>query len=168
VNLADWLVRAAKLHPERPALIRGEAVEADYAEFARRAGAIGAWLQQVHGLEQGGRVAVFMSNCTEYLGILYGIWFAGGVAVPVNGKLHAREAAWILEDAGAGAVFASKKSAAALARGARTACGPLSRSMRRNTRKFPIPRRWPPRCLLPPVTWSGCFIPPAPPASPKA
>jgi acyl-CoA synthetase (AMP-forming)/AMP-acid ligase II len=29
-----------------------------------------------------------MENCPEYLEALYGIWFAGLIAVPINAKLH--------------------------------------------------------------------------------
>ena len=35
------------------------------------------------GLAPGERVAAFMTNCPEYLEVLYGIWWAGLVAVPV-------------------------------------------------------------------------------------
>ena len=54
-------------------------------------------------------MAVFMTNCTDYLRTLYGIWWAGAVAVPVNAKLHAREAAWIMEDAGARIAFVTDR-----------------------------------------------------------
>jgi long-chain acyl-CoA synthetase len=33
-------------------------------------------------------VAIFMSNCPEYLECLYGVLWAGLVAVPINAKLH--------------------------------------------------------------------------------
>jgi long-chain acyl-CoA synthetase len=40
------------------------------------------------GLQAGDRVALFMANCPQYLELLYGIWHAGLVAVPINHKLH--------------------------------------------------------------------------------
>ena len=46
-----------------------------------------------------------MANCTQYLELLYGIWFCGAVAVPINAKLHPREAAFILHDCGSRLVF---------------------------------------------------------------
>jgi long-chain acyl-CoA synthetase len=48
-----------------------------------------------------------MTNCAEYLEVLYGIWWAGLVAVPVNAKLHPRELAYILDDAQASCLFVS-------------------------------------------------------------
>ncbi len=113
MNPAEWLVRAARLRPDAPALMRGEAVIADYAEFARRAAAIGAALV-ASGTGRGDRVAIFMKNAPEYLEILYGAWFAGAAVVPINAKLHAREAAWIIGNAGVEIMFTSQDAAAAL------------------------------------------------------
>lgn len=105
MNLANWLVRTAKNHPDRPALFQGATCVADYAEFARRAAAIGGFLRAEYGVAKGDRVALFLGNCTQYLEILYGIWMLGAVAVPINGKLHVKEAAFILENAGASVLF---------------------------------------------------------------
>ncbi len=113
MNPAEWLRRTGARHPEAPALYRGTSMQASYGAFARRAAGIGAGLA-ARGLGHGDRVAVFMANRTEYLEALYGVWWAGGAAVPINAKLHEREAAWIIEDAGAALVFADARSAAAL------------------------------------------------------
>jgi long-chain acyl-CoA synthetase len=56
-----------------------------------------------------------MKNRTEYLEALYGVWWAGAVAVPINAKLHAREAAWILDNAGAALCLVSDDVGMALA-----------------------------------------------------
>lgn len=109
MNLANWLVKTAKQYPDAPALFSGQELRADYAEFARRSAAIGSYLQAEYGVTKGDRVALFLPNCTQYLELLYGIWFLGAVAVPINSKLHAKEAAWIIGDAGAMAVFSSEE-----------------------------------------------------------
>jgi long-chain acyl-CoA synthetase len=57
-----------------------------------------------------------MPNRVEYLEVLYGAWFAGATVVPINAKLHAKEAAWIIEDSGAGVVFSASKPASELGR----------------------------------------------------
>lgn len=54
---------------------------------------------QANGLVPGGRVAVYMKNAPAYLELFYAVWWAGGVIVPVNSKLHPREVAWIAENA---------------------------------------------------------------------
>lgn len=116
MNPANWLVASAKLHPDNPALFKGETCCATYAEFAARAAAIGAHLQCDLGVQAGDRVAIFIPNCTEYLEALYAVWFAGGVVVPINAKLHPKEAKWIIENAGATRVITSKKYSQALGR----------------------------------------------------
>ncbi len=115
MNVADWLWRAARLRPEAPALLTGDRLEATQATFAARAGGLAATLGARFGVAPGDRVGLFMKNRAEYLEALYGIWWAGAVAVPVNAKLHAREAAWILDDAGAGLCLVSDDGAGPLA-----------------------------------------------------
>src|SRR5436305_9358822 len=118
MNVAEWLAATAALRPRAPALIRGFDLEADYATFARRAAAIGAALIRDHGIRPGDRVALFASNCTQYLECLYGIWWIGAAAIPINAKLHGREAAWICSDAGAKLTFVSDDTIEALAESA--------------------------------------------------
>lgn len=111
MNPAEWLARAAATSPDAPALISGTETIADYAEFARRAAAIGGYLISEQGIKPGDRVAVFMKNRTEYLEALYGIWFAGAVAVPINSKLHIKEVAYIVENSDASLVMISDQIA---------------------------------------------------------
>jgi len=114
MNPAEWLHRTALRTPAAPALFEGATCRANYAGFARHAAAIGAALA-ARGLGPGERVALFLPNATAYLEALYGIWWAGAAAVPINAKLHPREAAWIVGNAGARLVFADAATAEALA-----------------------------------------------------
>jgi long-chain acyl-CoA synthetase len=114
MNVAEWLAATARLHPDAPALLTGVDLDADYATFGRRAAAIGAALARDYAIATGDRVALFATNCTQYLECLYGIWWIGAVAIPINAKLHAREAAWICSDAGAKLTFVSDDTVAAL------------------------------------------------------
>ena len=107
MNIAEWLASTARLRPEAPALLTGFDLDADYRTFADRAAAIGVALSREYGIKPGDRVALFASNCTQYLECLYGIWWMGAVAIPINAKLHGREAAWICSDAGASLAFVS-------------------------------------------------------------
>ncbi|MFV0472843.1 MAG: class I adenylate-forming enzyme family protein [Pikeienuella sp.] len=115
MNPAEWVMRAARVAPEAPALFRGEELVADYAGFARAVAGLAGALRGAKGLARGARVAIFMTNRTEYLEALYGIWQAGLVAVPINAKLHPREAEFIIRDSGAGLVLASADVGAPLA-----------------------------------------------------
>ncbi len=109
MNLASWLVKTAKINPDRPALFNGTEVCATYAVFSARSAAIGAYLRHDLHVKKGARVAVFMPNSTAYLEVLYAIWFAGAVVMPINAKLHVKEAAWIIRDAGAEVLFTTEK-----------------------------------------------------------
>jgi long-chain acyl-CoA synthetase len=99
VNIANWLHDQARCHPRWPALFLGSTPVTDYRGFAARAAAIATRLQDRYGIGPGDRVALFMKNNLDYLPVMYGIWWAGAVAVPVNAKLHAAEAAWIVDNA---------------------------------------------------------------------
>ncbi len=107
MNLADSLLRAARAHGDRPALAFGTEDRLDFAGFARRAGALGEGLRRRFRLSPGDRVALAMKNHLDYLPLLYGAWWAGLAAVPVNAKLHAKEIAYILADSGARLVLAT-------------------------------------------------------------
>lgn len=99
MNPAEWLRRSARLTPDAPALMHGRQVVADYAGFYARAAAIGGSLVARFGTGPGSRVAIFMTNRTEYLEAMYGVWMTGAAVIPINAKLHVREAAWIIADA---------------------------------------------------------------------
>jgi len=118
MNLGLWLERTAQVAPGAPALFLGQDMVADYAGFHARAAALAAALS-VAGVAPGDRVAAFMKNCPDYLVVFYGVWMAGAVIVPINAKLHAREAAWIIGDSGAKLGFVTPDLADAL--GAQTA-----------------------------------------------
>ncbi len=95
MNIALWLSRSAERYPQQPAIAHGTEVWCDYAEMARRAARTAQWLQ-TQGVQPGERVVLFMGNAPEYLPLLWGVWWLGAVAVPVNAKLHPKEAAWIV------------------------------------------------------------------------
>ena len=100
MNLACWLARAAAVFPDRTAVWLGADAWCEYRELAARAAGFAAGLRR-EGLAPGDRVAIAMANSPEYLVALYGTWWAGLAAVPINAKLHAREVAYIVEHCGA-------------------------------------------------------------------
>jgi acyl-CoA synthetase (AMP-forming)/AMP-acid ligase II len=107
MNIANWLYSSARAYPKAPAVLFGDQLHASYGDLAARSAALARIFATEHGVTPGDRIAVFTANCPEYLELLYAIWFAGAVAVPINYKLHPREAAWILDNAEARLVFTS-------------------------------------------------------------
>ncbi|MDG1738922.1 MAG: AMP-binding protein [Paracoccaceae bacterium] len=116
MNPAEWLHRTSHLSPDASALFQGQRCVADYAEFNRRAASIGASLASRHGVGPSNRVAIFMKNRTDYLEALYGVWYCGAAVIPINSKLHSREAAWIIENAQADVALVSDDIGAPLAK----------------------------------------------------
>jgi long-chain acyl-CoA synthetase len=114
MNIARLLWRAARVHPERPALALGERVVASYGALADTAARLAGGLDRL-GMRPGDRVALVMRNCPSYVEALYACWHGGLVAVPVNAKLHPREIAYIVQHSGARVVLATQDLAAAAA-----------------------------------------------------
>jgi long-chain acyl-CoA synthetase len=98
MNLAQTLLRVALADPRRPALYEADRLLLNYGELADRVGRLAAAMLD-GGLAPGDRVALFMRNHPAYLEVLYAAWWAGLAVVPINAKLHVREAQWILDHA---------------------------------------------------------------------
>jgi long-chain acyl-CoA synthetase len=114
MNLAHLLLRSARTHGSRPAVYLGTELLFDYATLARRAATLAHSLVERHRLQAGGRVGLFMSNHPSVLEILFGCWWAGLAVVPINPKLHPKEADYILAHSGAGLAFTTEDIGPAL------------------------------------------------------
>ena len=107
MNLAQTLARVALSDPARPALYEGDRLLFTYGQLAGRVARLAAAMREA-GLAPGDRVAIFMRNHPAYLQVLYAAWWAGLAVVPVNAKLHVREAQWILDHAQARWAFVTR------------------------------------------------------------
>lgn len=114
MNLSTTLSAVARHFPDRPAITTPDGGTITYAAFENQVARIAGGLCAQHKLAPPDRVALLMDNCAEYLPALFSVWRAGLGAVPVNSKLHPKEAAWIIENSGATVVIASPKYAEAL------------------------------------------------------
>lgn len=110
MNLSMTLRRTARYLPHHPA-ISFDGATLTYGLLEESVGRIAAGLAKRHTLQRGARVGLAMENCGEYLPVLYGIWRAGLVAVPMNAKLHAKEIAFILSNSECRACFATPEMA---------------------------------------------------------
>jgi long-chain acyl-CoA synthetase len=116
VNIAQTLQIAARAYPERPAISLGDETRLNYRDFGGRTARLAGALRGALGLQAGERVALVMMNGPEYLEILFAVWHAGLIAVPMNARLHAREHVFMIGDCGAKLVFVSTELAHDLAR----------------------------------------------------
>ena len=105
--MVELLQKQAKRQPDAPAIFEGSALLMNYAQWAQAAAGVAQRLRD-GGLQPGYRVVLFMRNHPMYLVLAWGVWWAGGVVVPVNAKLHIKEAKWIVENAEATWAFVSQ------------------------------------------------------------
>jgi fatty-acyl-CoA synthase len=105
VNLFALLEQAAQRFADRGAMYHGERCRCTWRELRDRALHLAGSIRQ--DCPAGARIAIISENRPEIVELLFGIWAAECVAVPINYKLHPREMVLILEDAGVSQVFAS-------------------------------------------------------------
>jgi acyl-CoA synthetase (AMP-forming)/AMP-acid ligase II len=111
LNLFALLDQAAARHGDRGAVYHGERQLHTWRELRERVLRLASSIRQ---LGAGARVAVASENRPEIIELMFAIWAAECVVVPVNYKLHPREMEQILADAGVAQVFASPKIAEGL------------------------------------------------------
>jgi long-chain acyl-CoA synthetase len=104
LNLAHLLMRMARQYPTRPAIFHGAQAVATYAQWAQRCAHLAQQFEAA-GMKPGDRIALFMHNHPRYLEVMFGAWWAGLAVVPINAKLHVREAQWIVDNAQASWAF---------------------------------------------------------------
>ncbi len=112
MNLFALLEQTAQRFPDRGAVYRGARRCCTWSELRDRALRVAGSLRQQ--TPAGARIAIISENRPEIVELLFGIWAAERVAVPINYKLHPREILQILDDADVSQVFASSTIAAQL------------------------------------------------------
>jgi len=103
-NLALNLTRTTRAHAGRVA-VRVDDATMTYQALDEASARVAGLLHE-RGLKPGDRVGVMMPNVAEVPVVYYGVLRAGGVVVPMNPLLKAREVAYYLGDSGAGLMFA--------------------------------------------------------------
>lgn len=98
-NLATCLVDSAAAQGDRIA-VRHDDSTLTYAQLDDASARVAALLRD-RGVQPGDRIAMTMPNVPLFPVVYYGILRAGGVVVPTNPLLKAREVAFTLRDCGA-------------------------------------------------------------------
>jgi long-chain acyl-CoA synthetase len=105
MNIACWLERAGRSHGALPAVAFAQDIVLDYRRLARRSAGLASGLKDRFHLAPGERIAIVAKNCPEYVELLFGAWWGGYAAIPVNAKLHPAEVDFILAHSGASVAF---------------------------------------------------------------
>ncbi len=153
MNLFDLLAQTARRFPHANGVYLGKEPVATWAQLRERALRLAATLRARH--PAGARVAVASENRPEILETMFGTWAAGQALVPINYKLHPREMADIVADAGASLIVASPDLAAGL-RGALADAAGACANLRADGP--------PPLVVIGEASYTDCFAPP--PAAP--
>jgi len=103
-NLARNLTDTTRHHAGRVA-VRVDDAAMTYLALDEASARVAGLLHE-RGLKPGDRVGIMMPNVAEVPVVYYGVLRAGGVVVPMNPLLKAREVAYYLGDSGAGLMFA--------------------------------------------------------------
>jgi len=90
MDLDPWLLRAATLRPDHPALIDADGATTTYA--ALHADALdAAAVLQIKGIGRGDRVALQLPSGHDFLAALHGTLMLGATVVPIDLRLGAQE-----------------------------------------------------------------------------
>jgi long-chain acyl-CoA synthetase len=119
VNIASSLVRTTAAHSDSVA-VRLRETTTTYRELEEASARV-AGLLLARGLRPGDRVGIMLPNVPEFAALYYGVLCAGGVVVPMNPLLKAREVAYYVEDSAAMIMFAWHGVAAEAEAGAKLA-----------------------------------------------
>jgi long-chain acyl-CoA synthetase len=121
-TLGALLHARAQENPDATALFCSDR-KMSYRELDASSSRLAAWLLK-RGLQRGDRVAVHWCNSIETVQLFFAIFKASLIAVPINLRLKAPEAAWILQHSQALLCF-SEPTLAPIAEEARASCPSL-------------------------------------------
>lgn len=113
MNVGSFMTRAARHYPDLVGVVFGN-TRLTWAEANARTNAFAHALTQL-GVRTGDRVGILMTNCHQYLEVLFGCFKLGVAAIPMNARLHPREVAFHLNDARAVALVHSSEFTDAIA-----------------------------------------------------
>ncbi|HXO80306.1 MAG TPA: AMP-binding protein, partial [Mycobacterium sp.] len=110
-NVSVFLAESAGVDADAVALRCGVET-ATYSELASTAARLADCLID-GGVRPGDRVAIMLPNGPAYVAVLYGIWYAGGVAVPISPSQNARAVEYVLTISNSRVLlFASRRAVA--------------------------------------------------------
>ncbi|MCB1687660.1 MAG: AMP-binding protein [Halioglobus sp.] len=104
MNLANSLIQSANSWPDKVAIYHGDTPYLSWRDLEYRAAKVAAAMQAL-GVTQGDCVGLAMTNCPQFVEILYACWRLGAIAVPMNAKGHALDFQYMLEHSGAPLCF---------------------------------------------------------------
>src|ERR1041385_4813832 len=103
MNIAQHVERAAKLFPDKPAILF-EGAQLQYGDLNQRVNRLANALQ-AHGVQRGDRVALFLPNIPQFAVCYYAVLKVGAIAVSISSAYKSEEIRYIVNDSGARVLF---------------------------------------------------------------
>ncbi len=101
--LGETIVRNVRKFPAKEGLVYGR-TRLTYRQFNARINRLAHALVDI-GIKKGSKVAILAFNCNQFLEAYYALGKIGGVAVPLNFRLHAEEFAYMVHHSDAEALI---------------------------------------------------------------
>jgi fatty-acyl-CoA synthase len=102
--LGEMMARNARKFPDREALVYGDR-RSTYRQLNGRINQLAHALMDI-GIKKGGKVAILSVNCNQFMETYFALAKVGGVAVPLNFRLHPEEITYIVNQSDAEALIA--------------------------------------------------------------
>ncbi len=99
MNFASSIEENCKNYPEKTCVV-DSGIRLTYGEMEQRAARLAHALAGM-GVSPGDRVAIFQTNCYQFVEMIYAIAKVGGIIVTLNFRLMGEETAYILKNSGA-------------------------------------------------------------------
>ena len=109
MNIGEWITKRAIIQPDKPFLTEKNKT-CNNLQFNERVNKTAHTIGHL-GVTKGDRVALLMSNCSEFLEIFFACAKTGAIMVPLNLRLAVPELLYILQDSQPGALIYSSEFA---------------------------------------------------------
>ena len=109
MNIGEWITKRAIIQPDKPFLTEKNKTY-NNLQFNERVNKTAHALSHL-GIKKGDRVALLMSNCSEFLEIFFACAKTGAIMVPLNLRLAVPELLYILKDSEPGTLIYSSEFA---------------------------------------------------------
>lgn len=109
----DFVRLNARWYPDKPAMA-DEVATLTWSQLDAASNQVANGLLKI-GVSRGDSVVILLENCVEFAEIIYGIWKAGAVVVPLNLAVNEAGLIRMMQDAGARALFCSPAQHARIA-----------------------------------------------------
>ncbi len=105
MNIGEWITKRAIIQPDKPFLTEKNKA-CNNLQFNERVNKTAHAFLHL-GIKKGDRVALLMSNCSEFLEIFFACAKTGAIMVPLNLRLAVPELLYILKDSAPGTLIYS-------------------------------------------------------------